>query len=169
MAWEWVSPTATAATGIAAVGFAYLTSKRGEDARGRESTSLRTHERELIVRRERLEMFAAYLGAVDAFETSLTEANRAMHYWHKEEHTNQDVLPEAVGKMVDRLYDMDKHYQAARLVGSTAVSDAGLIVHRDAVEAWSGIIEKDQGWRSMSGASREILTAAMRVDLGNVD
>jgi hypothetical protein len=169
MAWEWVSPTATAAVGIGVVGFAYLTSRHADDTRAQDSQSSRRHERDLIVRRERLEMFAAYLAAIDAFEAVLIDTNATMGRWHKDAHSPNDPLPEAFTTMIDSLSEMRRRYQAARLVGSAAVSDAGEAVDRNATEILRKITEPDTGWGLMRHGPRDDLLTAMREDLGNAD
>jgi hypothetical protein len=169
MAWDWVSPTATAAVGIAAVGFASRTSFKSEMARAHESAALRKHERDLVVRRERLEMFAAFLEAVDGYAASLVEANHAMGRWRKEGHSRNDPLPDAITVLLDRLHDIDSRYQAARLVGSAAVGDAGEAVRTDANRALAVVTKSDDEWSGMSRSPHDDLVAAMREDLGNVD
>ena len=71
--------------------------------------------------------------------------------------------------MMDCFGDMDTHYQAARLVGSAAVSDAGKAVRDDGQAVLEQIIKPDNYWSALRRGPRDDLVAAMRQDLGKVD
>ena len=169
MAWEWVSPTATAAVGIAAVGFASRTSRKGEDARARESESSRKHERELIVRRERLETFALFLGAVDAFDRVIFEAGHSLKSWRDAGHDDDEPSPTPFATMVGRFEDLSKLYYDVQLVGSDAVRLAASVVRKDAFDAWLDALDGKKDPRMLKTGPREALNSAMRQALGYVD
>lgn len=78
MAWEWVAPVATAATGIAGVTFTWLTSRSGGKTQTELLRATQKHQRDAEIREEERNVFAAFLTALDHMDRVYPKASRVM-------------------------------------------------------------------------------------------
>lgn len=111
MAWEWVSPTATAVAGISGVFFTWLTAKQGRESQAAADVRAHGFDQEKTVRAEKREVYVGFLDgmmAIDAFfatQAPDAEATKVFQGARQSLLTMRLVAPDAVVEAARALLD----------------------------------------------------------------
>jgi hypothetical protein len=191
VAYEWVGPVATSATGIAGVAFTWLASRNA----GKDQLTLmqegHAHDSKTATRQERKEEFTALMAALSEANEMLAEAGQevalpfargaAKAGWKKgDEPAGEGFIPPqvlahldiedssaihtAAQKCMDHLAVWDDRMFRVRLCGSDRVVAAANAVRDDYLAAIQLLARGD--WRYIKAAVSHELLNAFRVDLG---
>src|SRR4051794_32231174 len=157
VAYEWIAPVATAATGIAGACFTWLTSRSA----GKTQRAVLLESARWAAKRE---SFEALLDALQEFENKLVEIGpRPPNSYGEEELMTRYV---ELTEVLHRRFD--QKVQSALLSGSESLRLTILASREDLLEICE-MVREQSTWRFLKTDLRRALIGAMRKELGYSD